>query len=76
MKEEDLIGKQIKIGTEVILEINKYCERCMIITVDPETGTRQPKLLKQLVKDQNNHFGLYASVIQTGTIYAGDVISI
>lgn len=76
MKEEDLIGKQIKIGTEVILEINKYCERCMIITVDPETGTRQPKLLKQLVKDQNNHFGLYASVIQTGTIYAADVISI
>lgn len=76
IKEQDLIGKQIKIGSEVILEVSKYCERCMIISVDPHTGTRQPKLLKQIVKERNNHFGIYARVIQTGIINAGDQITI
>lgn len=76
IKEQDLIGKQIKIGSEVILEISKFCERCMIITVDPKTGTRQPLLLKKIVKERNNHFGIYARVIQTGTIHAGDQMTI
>lgn len=76
IKEQDLIGKQIKIGSEVILEINQFCERCMIITVDPKTGTRQPKLLKQIVKERKNHFGMYARVIQTGTIHIGDQMTI
>lgn len=76
INEQNLLGKQIKIGSDVILEINKFCERCMIITVDPETGTRQPKLLKQIVKERNNHFGLYARVIQTGIIHIGDEIAI
>ena len=48
----------------------------MIITVDPNTGQRQPKLLKQIVKERNNQFGIYACVIQTGTIYEGDQITI
>ncbi|WP_400241566.1 MOSC domain-containing protein [Niallia sp. JL1B1071] len=76
IKEQDIIGKQIKIGSEVILEINQYCERCMIITVDPKTGTRQPNLLKQIVKERKNHFGVYARVIKTGTIHAGDQMTI
>lgn len=76
IKEQDIMGKQIKIGSEVILEINQFCERCMIITVDPITGTRQPQLLKQIVKERNNHFGIYARVIQTGTIYTGDQMTI
>ncbi|WP_176474169.1 MOSC domain-containing protein [Niallia circulans] len=76
INEQDLLGKKIKIGSDVILKINKFCERCMIITVDPETGIRQPKLLKQIVKERNNHFGLYASVIHTGIIHIGDEIAI
>ncbi|WP_312094505.1 MOSC domain-containing protein [Niallia sp.] len=76
IKEQDLIGKRLKVGLEVIIEITKYCERCVIITVDPNTGKRQPKLLKQIVKERNNQFGFYARVIQTGTIYVGDQITI
>lgn len=74
--EEELIGKTIKIGNQVKLKINKYCERCMIITVDPETGNKQPTLLKTIVKERNNHFGVYASVLETGDIQVGDTIQV
>ncbi len=70
--EKEWVGKFLRIGEEVILEVVKPCERCMIITVDPEDGTKQPGLLKKLVKEQNNVFGVYARVIQKGEISTGD----
>ncbi|MGE7761632.1 MOSC domain-containing protein [Peribacillus sp. NPDC097895] len=72
--EEQWFGKRILIGNEVELEIKRYCERCMIITVDPSDSHRDPSLLKTVVKERNNHFGVYASVIQTGEIRVGDQV--
>ncbi len=74
--EEKLIGQKLKLGDEVILQVNGFCERCMIITVDPKTGEKQPSLLKKVVKERNNHFGIYASIIKTGKINVGDSIEI
>jgi len=72
--EETWFGRRLKIGSEAELEIIRPCERCMIITVDPETGERDPSLLKTVVKERDNQFGVYASVVKTGTIHAGDEI--
>ena len=46
----------------------------MIITVDPETGLRDPSLLKLVANTRKNYFGVYASVIATGPIHIGDDI--
>ncbi|WP_455660900.1 MOSC domain-containing protein [Pradoshia sp.] len=72
--EEQWFGKTLLIGNTVKISINKPCERCMIITVDPETGVRDPSLLKIVTKSRQNHFGVYASVITTGPIHIGDEI--
>ncbi|TKD72552.1 MOSC domain-containing protein [Pseudalkalibacillus hwajinpoensis] len=74
--EKEWEGKFLRIGQEVMIEVVKPCERCMIITVDPEDGTKQPGLLKKLVKEQNNLFGMYARVKQTGEITTGDRVFI
>ncbi|WP_017726036.1 MOSC domain-containing protein [Halalkalibacterium ligniniphilum] len=74
--EETWTGKRLKIGTEVELEIKRPCERCMIITVNPDTAFRHSSLLKAVVDKRNNHFGVYASVMKTGDIKIGDTISI
>lgn len=74
--EEDLIGRKIKIGDQVVIQVNKFCERCMIITIDPETGEKQPAILKKIAKEKNNHFGLYGSVIHTGKINVGDFLEL
>ncbi len=72
--EETWEGKVLQIGKEVMIEIVKPCERCMIITVDPETGGKHPDLLKKVAKEHRNLFGMYAKVIQMGKINANDEV--
>src|SRR5579875_1045911 len=72
--EETWLGRRVKIGPNVVLELKRHCERCMIITVDPENAERDSTLLKTVVKERNNYFGVYASVIQTGEIQVGDKV--
>ncbi|WP_428909935.1 MOSC domain-containing protein [Niallia sp. Krafla_26] len=72
--EEDWVGRRIRIGSEVELEFVGHCVRCMIITVDPDNAERDPSLHKTVIKENNNHFGIYASVIKTGNIQVNDEI--
>ncbi|WP_456278879.1 MOSC domain-containing protein [Bacillus sp. AK128] len=72
--EENWIGRRIKIGSEVELEFVGLCKRCMIITVNPDTAERDPSLHKTIIKERNNNFGVYASVIKTGEIYVDDEV--
>lgn len=72
--EEQWIGRRIKIGAEVEMEFVGHCKRCMYITVHPDTAERDPSIHKVLIRENNNHFGVYASVLKTGDIHAGDEI--
>lgn len=74
--EEAWFGERIKIGKQVEIQLKRHCERCMIITVNPDNGERDPDLLKTVVNERNNHFGVYASVIKTGDIRVGDEVSL
>jgi len=46
----------------------------MIITVDPGNAERDSSLHKTLIKERNNNFGVYASVIKTGDIQLDDEV--
>ncbi|PZE21651.1 MOSC domain-containing protein [Paenibacillus xerothermodurans] len=73
--EETWFGKRMSIGgTE--LRVKRHCERCMIINIDPQTGMIDSSLLKIVAQRRNNHFGVYASVVQTGEIHVGDKVYI
>lgn len=72
--EETWFGRRIKIGSEVEIQLKRHCERCMIITVNPDNAEKDSTLLKTVVKERNNHFGVYASVIKTGKIHVGDEV--
>ncbi|MFD1020736.1 MOSC domain-containing protein [Thalassobacillus hwangdonensis] len=74
--EDAWFGKTLRIGDEVELQVLRHCERCMIITVDPENAERDPELLKKIVERRNNHFGVYAKVLKTGKIHAGDEVDL
>ncbi|MCA0988727.1 MOSC domain-containing protein [Guptibacillus algicola] len=74
--EQDWVGKTLQIGDNVKVDVTGPCERCMIITVDPESGSRQPDLLKKVVKDHRNQFGIYLRVIETGLIKVGDEVHV
>ncbi len=74
--EEEWIGRQIKIGNEVELKCVDHCERCMIITVAPDNAKRDPALHRTVIKERNNIFGVYASVIKTGNIQVNDEVQL
>ncbi|WNC15751.1 MOSC domain-containing protein [Brevibacillus brevis] len=71
--EDSWIGKQIRIG-EVVLQVNRHCERCMYVNIDPDTLQLHPAVLKTCVRVHDNHFGVYASVVTPGEIAEGDAV--
>lgn len=72
--EEMWFGKTLKIGKQVEIQVKRHCERCMIITVNPDNAERDSSLQKIVLNQRNNHFGVYASVMQTGEILVGDEV--
>ncbi|MFL6203239.1 MAG: MOSC domain-containing protein [Thermoanaerobaculia bacterium] len=50
--------------------------RCMMINLDPDTGTQDKRVLKTVVRLNRNNAGVYGTVVQTGTIRVGDPVSL
>lgn len=73
--EGDWIGRRLNIG-DAQLQVDSFCERCVVITMDPDSLQKDPVLLKKLHKEFDLHFGVYASVIKTGQIRIGDKVEL
>ncbi|WP_094093161.1 MOSC domain-containing protein [Paenibacillus physcomitrellae] len=71
--EGDWIGRELEIG-EVRLRVDSFCQRCVFITIDPDSREKDPSLLRRVNEDFGLNFGVYASVIQTGEIRRGDAV--
>ncbi len=71
-QEHDWVGKTIQIG-DVKLYVTERIQRCAAIDANPELGTRDLNLLKQLNQHFNHtDFGVLAEVEHTGAIRQGD----
>ncbi|NOU92696.1 MOSC domain-containing protein [Paenibacillus sp. LMG 31456] len=73
LSESDWIGKRLIIGSAE-LEVTMYCERCSMITIDPDTLERDKSLLKKVNEEMNLNFGVYASVNKVGQVSVGDKV--
>ncbi len=74
--EFDLLDQTLAIG-ETRLTVVKRITRCAAVNVDPETAARDlsiPQALTQRLG--HNECGVYAEVIEGGTIGAGDTIAV
>lgn len=71
--EDEWLGRQLQIN-DVTLQVNKHCERCHYVNIDPETGEIHPVVLKTCVKRHDNHFGVYASIVSRGRVTEGDAV--
>lgn len=70
-REQELVGKRLRFG-DAVVEINEACERCSVITIDPDTLEKDPEILKLVHRELGLQFGLYASVVQPGRTKLGD----
>lgn len=71
--------KSIRIG-DVEFQLVKPCERCVVININPETGIKAREPLRTLAtyRRVKNHilFGQNLVVLNTGTVYEGDTITL
>jgi uncharacterized protein YcbX len=73
--EFDLVDRTIAIG-DIRLKVVKRITRCAAVNVDPATGARDLSIPNTLMRRLgHNECGIYAEVIDGGTIGAGDAIA-
>lgn len=72
--ENDWVGKTLVIGNEVRLSITEPCPRCVMTTMPQGELPRDIEILRTAVKHNGGHIGIYANVLQGGTIRRGDAV--
>ena len=67
------LGRAIRAG-EAELEVTDRCERCKVITMDPDTTEATPDLLRLLVERHDERMGMYCRVLRPGHVAVGDFV--
>ena len=70
-REDDWVGSALRIGGARV-RIDKRDGRCVVITVDPSTGQRDPAVLRTVARERQGCLGVYGSLIEPGRIAVGD----
>lgn len=58
------------------LSITLLDERCMMVNLDPDTAKQDARVMKTVVRLNNNNAGVYATAVRNGVIRVGDRISL
>lgn len=67
--EEEWIGSELEIGG-LRLRVDRPDARCVIVNVDPDTGERDPRVLKAVAPC----IGAYGSTVRPGRVAVGDAV--
>ena len=67
------IGRSLRVGAAQ-LQVVKRCERCVVITHDPDTTVTSPALLRVLTQTGQTCMGVYCRVLRPGVVSVGDLI--
>jgi len=72
--ENDWIGRTVMIGEAVRLAITEPCPRCVMITLPQGDLPKDSGILRTAAQHNGVNVGVYASVINGGTIRRGDAV--
>lgn len=72
--EDTWVGATLTLG-DARLRIDARDQRCVVITLDPHTGERDPTILKTLGAERDTCLGVYGTVITPGELRVGDPIT-
>jgi len=74
--EDKLVGRSVRVGPKTVITILKRDSRCVIITLDPETGEQTPVILKKVAQAHDGMAGVYGAVLVEGMIHKGDQLEV
>lgn len=69
------IGRTLRVGDEVRLEVVDWTERCVMITMAQSELADEPRILRAVAQGESEAlFGVYAEVLVPGRIKRGDAV--
>ena len=74
--EDKFVGKSLRLGDKVIVQVLQRDSRCMMITLDPDTAEKSPAILKAVARAHEGMAGVYGAVLSEGLIRRGDPIEV
>jgi uncharacterized protein YcbX len=74
--ENEFVGRSVRIGPKVVVRILERDPRCMMITLDPDTGEKTPAILKEVAQAHEGMAGVYGAVLVEGTLRKGDPVEV
>jgi uncharacterized protein len=74
--ENQFVGRSLRIGTKVVVTILERDPRCVMITLDPDTGEKTPAILKNVAQAHEGMAGVYGAVLVEGMLHKGDPVQI
>jgi len=74
--ENNFVGRSLRIGPKAVVTILERDPRCMMITLDPDTGEKTPAILKKLAQAHEGMAGVYGAVMVEGMLHKGDLVEL
>ena len=74
--ENEFVGRSLRIGTKVVVTILERDARCVMITLDPDTGEKTPAILKKVAQAHEGMAGVYGAVMVEGMLHKGDSVEV
>lgn len=77
--EDEWVGRTLVLGdgdAAPAVSVTQCDERCAMVNIDPETAARDARVMKTVVRLNRNYAGVYATVVRSGMIRAGDPVTL
>jgi uncharacterized protein YcbX len=74
--ENEFVGRSLRIGSKVVVTILERDARCVMITLDPDTGEKSPAILKKVAQAHEGMAGVYGAVMVEGVLHKGDPVKV
>jgi uncharacterized protein YcbX len=74
--ENEFVGRSLRIGPKAVVTILERDPRCVMITLDPDTGEKTPAILKKVAQAHDGMAGVYGAVMVEGMLRKGDPVEV
>jgi len=71
--EDAWVGRVLRIGA-LRMRIDKRDGRCLVITIDPETGERNRAVLRAVANERQGCLGVYGTTVKPGSVSVSDAV--
>jgi hypothetical protein len=70
--EDGFVGRRLRLGAKAVVAVLERDPRCKMITLDPDTASASPEILRRVARFHEGKAGVYGAVLIEGMVRRGD----